>query len=128
MKAIRVNQYGGPEVLQLEELPVPQITGNQILVRVHAVGVNPVETYIRAGLYASAPGVPSGLPFTPGRDAAGVVEKVGTDVRDVKIGDRVYTSNTSTGAYAEYCVCGPEDIHPLANELSFEQGAGISTP
>ncbi len=128
MKAIRVHQYGGPEVLQFEEIPTPSITANQILVRIHAVGVNPVETYIRGGAYAGAPGVISNLPFTSGRDAAGVVEKVGAEVRTVKPGDRVYTSNTSTGAYAEYCVCGVEDVHPLPDRLSFAQGAGISTP
>jgi NADPH2:quinone reductase len=128
MKAIRVHQYGGPEVLQFEEVPIPQITANQILVRVHAVGVNPVETYIRGGAYAGAPGVASGLPFTPGRDAAGVIEKLGAAVTGWKAGDKVYTSNTSTGAYAEYCVCELEDIHPLSKKLSFAQGSGISTP
>ena len=128
MKAIRVHQYGGPEVLRLEEIPDPQPAANQVLVRVKAVGVNPVETYIRSGLYASAPGVISNLPYTPGRDAAGIVQKVGAEVQNVNVGARVYLSNTSTGAYAELCLCGAEDIHPLPDHVSFAQGGGVSTP
>ena len=57
-----------------------------------------------------------------------IVEKIGAEIRDVKIGDRVYISNTSTGAYAEFCLCGPDDVHPLPEKISFAQGAGIPTP
>jgi NADPH:quinone reductase len=70
MKAIRVCQFGDPEVLRLEEVPKPQPGAGQVLVRMHAIGVNPVETYIRAGTYARLPV----LPYTPGNDGAGVVE------------------------------------------------------
>ena len=73
MKAIRVHEFGGPEVLQLEELPTPQPGPGQVLVKLHAVGVNPVETYIRAGKYSRLPK----LPYTPGNDGAGVIEKTG---------------------------------------------------
>jgi NADPH2:quinone reductase len=128
MKAIRVHQFGGPEVLRLEEIPTPQPAPNQILVGVKAIGVNPVETYIRSGLYSKAAGVISTLPYTPGRDAAGVVEKIGAEICDLKIGNRVYVSNTSTGAYAEFCLCGADDVHPLPEKISFAQGAGIPTP
>jgi NADPH:quinone reductase len=128
MKAIRVHQFGGPEVLRLEEISIPQPAPDQILVRVKAIGVNPVETYIRSGHYSKAAGVISTLPYTPGRDAAGVVEKIGAEICDVKIGDRVYVSNTSTGAYAEFCLCGADDVHPLPEKVSFSQGAGLSTP
>jgi len=128
MKAIRVHQYGGPEVLKLEELPIPQPSPDHVLVRIHAVGINPYETYIRSGLYASAPGVNSALPYTPGRDAAGVVEKVGSNLTGVEPGDRVYISHTSTGAYAEYCLCGAEDVHRLPGNISFAQGAALATP
>jgi NADPH2:quinone reductase len=128
MKAIRVHTYGGPEVLKLEDLPQPQPSADQVLVRIHAVGINPYETYIRYGLYASAPGVSSTLPYTPGRDAAGVVEEVGANVSSVKTGDRVYISQTSTGAYADYCLCGPDDVHRLPENTSFAQGAALATP
>src|SRR4029453_13955154 len=73
MKAIRVHEFGGSEVLRLEEVPTPQPGSGEVLVRMHAIGVNPVETYIRAGTYARLPA----LPYTPGNDGAGVVEQIG---------------------------------------------------
>jgi NADPH2:quinone reductase len=94
----------------------------QVLVRVHAVGVNPVDTYVRAGTYG-----PRTFPFTPGSDAAGVVESVGAGVTRWHPGDRVYTSRTVTGAYAEKTVAAEADVHPLAQRISFEQGAAIGT-
>ena len=72
MKAIRVSEFGGPEVLKLQDVPDPRPDSGQVLVRVKAAGVNPVDTYIRAGAYARKPN----LPYTPGMDAAGVVEDV----------------------------------------------------
>jgi NADPH2:quinone reductase len=124
MKAIRVHQFGGPEILKFEEIPTPQPGADQILVRIHAVGVNPVETYIRAGTYPNLPP----LPYTPGKDAAGVVESIGADMKSVRAGDRVYISGTSTGAYAEFALCEINDIHPLPEKISFAQGAAINTP
>jgi NADPH:quinone reductase len=124
MKAIRVHQFGGPEVLQLEEIPTPQPSADQVLVRVEAVGVNPVETYIRSGAYAALPT----LPYTPGKDAAGVIESVGANLKSVRVGDRVYTSGTSTGAYAQFMLCDASDVHPLPEKISFAQGAAINTP
>lgn len=124
MKAIRVHQFGGPEVLQLDDAPVPQPGPGQVRVRVHAAGVNPVETYIRAGTYPVLPP----LPYTPGKDAAGVVEAVGEGVRSVRAGDRVYTSNTVSGAYAEFALCAASDVHPLPAKISFAQGAGVNVP
>src|SRR5207344_3477304 len=100
MKAIRVHEFGGPEVLKLEEVATPKPSAGQVLVRIHAAGVNPYETYMRAGTYALKPP----LPYTPGSDAAGVVEAVGEGVKRIKVGDRVYTASTVTGAYAEYCL------------------------
>ena len=76
MKAIRVHQFGGPEVLKLEEIPTPKPEAGQVLLRVRAVGVNPYDTYMRAGTYAIKPP----LPYTPGSDAAGTVEAVGSGV------------------------------------------------
>ncbi|MEO5802869.1 MAG: NADPH:quinone reductase [Verrucomicrobiota bacterium] len=124
MKSIRVHQFGEPKVLQLEEVPTPQPNADQILVRVEAVGVNPVETYIRSGAYAVLPT----LPYTPGKDAAGVIESLGANVKSARVGDRVYISGTSTGAYAEFALCEVNDVHALPEKISFAQGAAINTP
>jgi NADPH2:quinone reductase len=124
MKAIRVHQFGGPEVLNLEEIPTPKPDAGQVLVRVRAIGVNPYDTYMRAGTYAIKPP----LPYTPGSDAAGTVEAVGPGVTKVKPGDRVYTSRTLTGAYAEYALALEEQVYRLPGNISFEQGAGVWVP
>ena len=124
MKAIRVHQFGGPEALKLEEIPTPKPDAGQVLVRVRAVGVNPYDTYMRAGTYAIKPP----LPYTPGSDAAGTVEVVGSGVTKVKPGDRVYTSRTISGAYAEYTVALEEQANRLPDNVSFEQGAGVWVP
>ncbi len=124
MKAIRVHRFGEPEVLRLEEVPEPEIGPGQILIKVQAVGVNPVEAYIRAGAYAAA----TPLPYTPGMDAAGVVAAVGAGVRALAPGDRVYTSNTVSGAYAEKTLCLESQVHPLPPQVTFAQGAGVNVP
>jgi len=124
MKAIRVHAFGLPEVMRLEEVPDPAPGPGQVLVRVRAVGVNPVETYIRSGTYARRPA----LPYTPGNDAAGIVEAAGDGVRGVAAGDRVYTSETVTGAYAELALCGASRVHPLPASVSYAQGAAVGVP
>ena len=124
MKAIRVHEFGGPEVLKLEEVPTPKPSTDEVLVRVHAAGVNPYDTYMRAGTYALKPT----LPYSPGSDAAGVVETVGDGVKKVKQGDRVYTAQTLTGAYAEYALAREEQVHLLPGKIDFKQGAGIWVP
>jgi len=124
MKAIVVKEFGGPEVMQLEDVAVPEPTGTQVLVKIMAAGVNPVDTYLRSGNHAHAPN----LPYTPGKDAAGIVESVGSDVSAFKIGDRVYTSGSISGTYAEYTLCGESQLGLLPDNASFEQGAGIWTP
>ena len=123
MKAIRVHQFGGAEVLQLEEVHIPATGPGQVLVRVHAIGVNPVETYQRSGANPSI-----ALPWTPGMDAAGVVEAIGAGVNGVTPGDRVYTSDTLTGAYAEFTLCERKSVHPLPSAITFAQGAAINIP
>jgi NADPH:quinone reductase len=124
VKAIRVHQFGGPEVLKLDEIPTPKPDAGQVLVRVRAAGVNPYDTYMCAGTYAIKPH----LPYTPGSDAAGTVEAVGTGVTKVRAGDRVYTAQTLTGAYAEYALALEDQVHRLPQNISFEQGAGIWVP
>jgi NADPH2:quinone reductase len=124
MKAIRVHEFGGPEVLRLEEVAEPQPGEGEVLVRVRAAGVNPVDTYIRSGLHAIKPS----LPYTPGLDAAGVVEAVGAGVTRVAEGDRVYTAGTVSGAYAELAACKESQVYRLPERVSFAQGAGVFTP
>ncbi len=123
MKAIRVHQFGDPDVLKLEEVPVPSARAGQVLVKVQAVGVNPVETYLRSGINPAIQ-----FPWTPGMDAAGIVEGVGTGVRGWQRGDRIYTSDTVTGSYAEYALCDQTTVHRLPPNLSFQQGAAINIP
>jgi NADPH2:quinone reductase len=124
MKAIRVPEFGGPEVLKLQEVPTPKPGRGEVLVRVHAAGVNPYDTYMRNGTYAVKPP----LPYTPGSDAAGVVETVGEGVTKVKPGDRVYTAKTQSGAYAEYALALESQVNRLPEKISFAQGAALWVP
>jgi NADPH:quinone reductase len=124
MKAIRVHEFGLPDVLKLEETRDLKPDATQVLIKVKAIGVNPVEAYVRSGSYARKPN----LPYTPGTDAAGVVEDVGSGVTKFKAGDRVYTSGTVTGAYAELALCTESQVHPLPEHASFEQGAALGVP
>jgi len=124
MKAIRVHEFGGPEVLRLEDAPEPKPGRGEVLIEVKAAGVNPVETYIRTGTYARKPA----LPYTPGTDAAGLVIAVGEGVRRCKAGDRVYTAGSSSGIYAERAVCPEMAVHPLPAHISYAQGAAVGIP
>ncbi len=127
MKAIRVHKFGGPEVLQLDDVPDPKPGPGQVVVRIRAAGVNPVDTYIRSGSYAMLPT----LPYVPGNDCAGVIETVGQGVTRFKRGDRVYVVRTTTpmaGGYAELALCEASTVHPLPANVSFSQGAGVSVP
>ena len=124
MKAIRIHVYGGPEVMVLEEAPDPKPGPGQVVVRVKAAGVNPVDTYIRSGLYAAQPS----LPYTPGFDAAGIVEETGKGVSRFRHGDRVYTAGTVSGAYAELALCEERQVYPMPDRITFQQGASIGVP
>ena len=124
MKAIRVSEFGGPEVMQLIEIAEPHPGPGEVLVRIAAAGVNPVETYIRAGNYPRKPA----LPFTPGNDGAGVIEELGEGVIAFRTGDRVYTAASISGTYAEYACCPATQVHPLPARVSFAQGAAMGTP
>ena len=129
MKAIRVHEFGGPPVLKLEEIPDPQPGPGEVLVRVRAAGVNPVDAYMHTGTYARKPP----LPYTPGQDGAGEVEAMGAEVAGFKTGDRVYIAgvgHTAAGAgtYAERAICVPSQLHRLPARTSFGQGAALGVP
>lgn len=124
MRAIVVNDYGPPDVMRIREVATPEAGPSQVLARIEAAGVNPVDTYIRSGQYAVKPPTP----FTPGKDGAGVVEAVGTAVSGIKPGDRVYLAGSVTGTYAEFAVCEAGQVRPLPDNVSFEEGAGVFVP
>jgi NADPH:quinone reductase len=124
LKAIRVHEFGGPEVLRLEDVPDPRPGRGEVVVRIRAAGVNPVETYIRSGQYPIKPP----LPYTPGSDAGGDVEAVGEGVGSVKSGDRVYVYRTLTGAYAEKALCSESQVHRLPKNVSYAQSAAVGVP
>ncbi len=124
MKAILVRQFGGPEVMKLDEAPTPKPATAQVLVKIHAAGVNPADTYARSGNYAVLPT----LPYTPGTDGAGVIDSVGEGVKKVKAGDRVYLAKSISGTYAEYALALESQVHHLPDRISFAQGAGVFIP
>jgi len=124
LKAINVRQFGPPEVMKIDEVADPRAGKGEVIVRLFAAGVNPVDTYIRAGLYAGN----SVLPYTPGMDGAGVIESVGEGITGMTVGDRIYIGGAITGAYAEKAKCLVSQVHPLPERLSFEQGAGVGVP
>jgi NADPH:quinone reductase len=124
MKAIRVHAFGGPEVLKLEEVPDLKPGAGQVLVRIQAAGVNPVEVYIRAGTYPRKPS----FPYTPGTDGAGIVDSVGSGVTKFKGGDRVYTAGSISGTYAAQALCEEASLHPLPAHSSYAQGAAMGVP
>jgi NADPH:quinone reductase len=118
VRAIRVHATGGPEVLRLEDVPVPVPAAGQIVIRVEAAGVNFIDVYHRKGLY------PVALPFILGREAAGVVERVGEGVSTCRPGDRV-ASESLVGGYAEYALATAERVVPLPREVSSRVGAAV---
>ncbi len=124
MKAIRVHKFGDPEVLQVKDVPDLQPTGQQVLIEVRAIGVNPVDTYIRAGIYPAAPKPP----FTPGFDVAGVVTAVGQEVKHRKVGERIYCFGSETGCYAEQVLCREGQVYSLPDNVDFSAGAAMGVP
>jgi NADPH2:quinone reductase len=124
MRAIRVHRFGGPEVMEVEDLPDPAPGPGELLIRVKAAGVNPVDAYRRSGRYGRLPR----LPYTPGSDAAGEVAGVGEGVTRFRSGDRVYTDHLASGAYADLLLVAEAHAHPLPERASFEQGAALGVP
>lgn len=124
MKAICVSEFGTPEVMKLAEIEDPKPSRGEVVVKLRAIGINPVDAYIRSGQYALKPE----LPYTPGKDGAGIVEAIGGSVSGAAVGDRVYIDGAVTGSYAEKTLCLESQIHRLPSNISFEQGAGIGVP
>jgi len=123
MKAIIVRSFGPPDVMKFEDLPDPSPGPGQVLIRVRAAGVNPVDAYIRSGTYARKPS----LPYVPGADLGGVVESVGTGVTRFSKGARVY-AHAVPGTYAELAVCDEWQVNPSPDRISFQQGAALGVP
>ncbi len=123
MRAIEVRSFGGPEVLEIVEKKIPVASAGQVVVNIKAVGVNPVETYIRAGTYPVLPD----LPYIPGGNGAGIIHAVGEAVTSIGIGERVYIAARG-GAYSEYCICKAAEVFRLPGNVSFEEGAAIGVP
>jgi NADPH:quinone reductase len=118
MQAIRITQNGDASVLQVQSLPQPKPGNGEALVRLKAAGLNFIDIYMRTGRYSRE------LPYTPGLEASGIVEEIGSGVTEVKVGDRVaYTGNI--GSYAEYNVVKASHLIPLPKEIGFEQGAAF---
>lgn len=110
-----MHEFGEPEVMRPKELSELHPVDDEVLVRIHAIGVNPVETYTRAGIYGALPA----LPYTPGSDAAGI---------DTESGARVYVAGSLSGTYAEFALCRPDQVHALPQGISFAQGAALGIP
>ena len=110
MKAIRVNQYGGPEALTLEDIPMPEPKKGEVRIKVAAAGLNFIEIYQRSGQYQGVP------PFTLGAEASGIVDAVGAGVTSVAVGDRVLTV-AAQGAYAEYCITAADKVAPIPKSI-----------
>ncbi len=121
MHAIQINDYGGPDVLQLVEVPVPQPGENQVLIKIHAAGVNPADWKMRSGLMKQFRPVP--MPWRPGLEAAGVVEELGPGVTQLQVGQEVY--GPLTGAYAEYAVASASSLQRKTENSSFEEAASV---
>ena len=130
MQAIVVSAFGGPDALVEQRIPVPEPHEGEVRVRLCAAGVNPVETYLRAGQYAQLPE----LPYVPGNDGAGIVDACGANLPSgaPHVGERVFVAaaraRRCTGTYAEFVVCDASAVAPLPDAVPFEQGAGLGTP
>ena len=131
-KAIVAESFGPPDVLQLKEVPMHgSPMAGQVLVKIYSSGLNPSDTYVRLGPHgpwAATPHLLPALPYTPGKDGAGVVMSVGKGVSTLKPGDRVYTTGSLTGTASEFAICAAETVHPLPYRVSFDEGACVGVP
>lgn len=122
MKAIVIQQFGEPKTLQLTEIKTPIISDDQVLIKVVAAGLNPVDTKIRAGVHKSCKDLQ--LPAILGKDMSGIIEEVGKNVQNFKVGDAVFGCINHT--YAEYVAASPEMIVKKPDNISFYEAAGVS--
>ncbi|AZH26783.1 NADPH:quinone reductase [Haloplanus aerogenes] len=125
MKAIRYHEHGDADVLTVDDVPTPEPRADEVLVRVHAASVNPIDTYVREGGVEPA----GGLPHVGGADVAGVVEAVGDDVEGFAVDDRVFATGLGlfeSGSYAEYVAAPAESLASLPDEVSFVEGAAAA--
>lgn len=122
MKAMRAHQFGGPDVLRLEEAPDPQIQAGQVRIKVRAAGINPADLVRLSGRLGQPP-----LPYIPGTDVCGEVEALGAGVTNVKVGDRI-CGRAFAGGYAEKTCMVANEAVPLPANLSWEEGAAIPIP
>lgn len=129
LKAVQIEEFGGPEVLKTTTIEEPNPNENEVKIKLHAAGLNPNEAYTISGNYGFF--VPD-LPYVPGFDGAGTIEKVGKNVKHFKEGDRVFLSAFSakrnTGTYAEKVVTDAEYVYPLPENVSFTEGAALGIP
>src|SRR5437870_4287859 len=123
MKAVVAHEYGAPEVLKFEEVPRPEPKDDEALVRVVASAVNPADPLTLSGKYAREWG--TNLPFVPGYDIAGVVEKVGPQVRTLKKGDAVYGYPTFGGGWAEYVTVKEWEVSAKRKSLTFAEAGAV---
>nr|CAB3233951.1 quinone oxidoreductase-like [Phallusia mammillata] len=126
MRAVVVSKFGDESVLEVQRnVPIPTVESGEVMVKVAAIGVNPVETYIRSGNYKMLPK----LPYVPGNDISGTIVAIGANVTMFKEGDRVASfMRVKSGAYAEYCAVHSDWLMPLPNDFDFRKGAAIGTP
>ncbi|KAJ1523448.1 hypothetical protein ONE63_001305 [Megalurothrips usitatus] len=124
MRAVQIQKFGGPEVLQVDHVQVPEEKDHEVLVQVKCCGINPIDVYIREGGFAVLPP----LPLILGKEVSGTVIKKGKDVTKFKEGDRVYCCLPWNGGYAENVVCSEDHTFLLSEKLSFPQGAGMYVP
>ena len=122
MKTVRIHEYGNADVLRIEELPVPQIAADELLIRVHAASVNPADWKEREGFYHM-----HSLPFTLGQDFSGKVEKVGNSVKGFKVGDDVYgrPSSDRDGSYAEFLEVKASEVALMPKTITYDEAATI---
>jgi NADPH2:quinone reductase len=128
MRAVRIHKFGGPEEMKVEQVPDPVAAPGEVLINIEAIGINPLDTYIRSGVHAISPR----LPYTPGGDAAGTIICVGEGVIEFVAGDRVYTAalvgGHFDGAMAEMAAVPTAEIFHLPDNTSFAAGAALGVP